>query len=114
MTKYESSDEDNEEVVDDEREESEGRDSSDGGEARDSSDGSEAPGGGNETATADISLKPKEKADSSRIDDLWASFKQDVGIPPKEENVVPPSSGDKVCRLCKILSCVKYHFRTHT
>ena len=41
--------------------------------------------------------KPEnEKEDSSRIDDLWASFKQDVGMPSRQTRKEVPTVGSKV------------------
>ncbi len=89
LSKYESSDENNDNN-DNDAEESEEIEVDEG---RDSS--SETPKEDDDAAAA-AEVPLKEKPDSSRIDDLWASFKQDVGVPPKEEKNAGTSSGVKV------------------
>ncbi|XP_064393655.1 craniofacial development protein 1-like [Halichondria panicea] len=92
LSKYVSSDEDDD---DDEGEASEGSEADeadegvDGGDGGDGSEGGDGAGGADDSDTdeedvATTVAKPSNK-NSSRIDDLWASFKEDVGIPAKQE-----------------------------
>ena len=55
-------------------------------------EGSEGGGAGDGVTKSE----KNEKEDNSRIDDLWASFKQDVGMPSRLTKREVPTSGSKV------------------